>query len=241
MIWRVLRTGISVVNGVVATGLFAALVLPVALLRPQSIWVDRIARTWARVVLWPTGVKLTVIGREHVDPDQPYIIVANHQSTFDIMAHFIALPCRLRFLAKVELFRFPLFGHALKAMGMVPVDRSSHHTYRRIEEGARRVAALGLSIIVYSEGTRTRTGDLQPFHKGAFALAIHTGLPILPTTISGGLEAWPPKTRVIRGGPITVAIDPPIPTDGLGDEDVETLRDRAFATIDERLRSLQST
>jgi 1-acyl-sn-glycerol-3-phosphate acyltransferase len=184
-------------------------------------------------------VKLTVAGREHVDPDQPYIIVANHQSTFDIMAHFIALPCRIRFLAKVELFRVPLFGHALKAMGMVPVDRSSHNTYRKIEAGALRVAELGLSIIVYPEGTRTRTGDLLPFHKGAFALAVHTGLPILPTTIQGGVEAWPPKTRLIRGGPITVAIDEPIPTGGLGDEDINDLRDRTFATIEQRLRSLQ--
>ncbi len=237
---RVVRTVVSVINGVLATGLFAAMVIPVALLRPESIWVDRIARTWARAVLWPTGVKLTVTGREHVDPDQPYIIVSNHQSTFDIMAHFIALPCRIRFLAKVELFRVPLFGHAIRAMGMVPVDRSSHHTFRSIEEGARRVASLGLSIIVYPEGTRTRTGDLLPFRKGAFALAVHTGLPILPTTISGGLEAWPPKTRIIRGGPITVAIDPPIPTEGLTDDDVEDLRERTFTTIDARLRSLQN-
>jgi 1-acyl-sn-glycerol-3-phosphate acyltransferase len=236
---QLLRTGVSLVNGVLATGLFAALVLSVAMLRPQSIWVDRIARAWARTVLWPTGVKLTVVGRENVDPDQPYIIVANHQSTFDIMAHFIALPCRIRFLAKVELFRVLLLGAALKAMGMIPVDRRSRHTYRQIEEAALRIAKLGLSIIVYPEGTRTRTGDLLPFRKGAFALAVHTGLPILPTTIQGGMEAWPPKTKSICGGPITVVTDEPRPTDGLTDDDILDLRDRTFATIEKRLRSLQ--
>lgn len=233
-----LRSLLTYVNGVLATLLASLSAMLVALARPRSAWVDRIAGAWARACLWPSGVRLEIRGREHADPTASYVVVSNHQSTFDIMAHFIALPVPIRFLAKKELFSTPILGWALKAMDMVPVDRGARNSYRSVEEGARRIAELGKSIIVYPEGTRTSDGSLLPFKKGAFAIAIRTGLPILPTTIFGADVAWKPRHKVIDGGPISVAIGEPIATQGLTDDDVGALRDRVKDVIQRTLDEL---
>jgi len=108
-----LRSLLTYVNGVLATIIASIMAMIVALARPRSAWVDRIARAWARVCLWPSGVQLEVRGRERPDPTASYVVVSNHQSTFDIMSHFIALPVPIRFLAKKELFSTPLLGWAL--------------------------------------------------------------------------------------------------------------------------------
>jgi len=232
------RTVATVVNGLLATALASLTVTIVGLARPRSPWVDKIAVMWAKACLWPSGVTLDIRGAENANPETSYVVVSNHQSTFDIMAHFIALPVPIRFLAKKELFSAPLLGWALKAMSMVPVDRSVRNSYRSVEEGALRVAELGKSIIVYPEGTRTRDGNLLHFKRGAFAIAIHTGLPILPTTVFGADEAWVPNRKKIDGGPITVSIGTPITTEGLTDNDVSSLRDKAKASIQQTLDEL---
>ncbi|HDL48374.1 MAG TPA: 1-acyl-sn-glycerol-3-phosphate acyltransferase [Actinobacteria bacterium] len=233
-----IRTVLTVANGLLVTAMASIAVTIVGLIRPESPWVDKIAVAWAKACLWPSGVRLDIRGADNVDPDTSYVVVSNHQSTFDIMAHFIAIPVPIRFLAKKELFSVPLLGWALKAMSMVPVDRKARSSYRKVEEGALRVAKLGKSIIVYPEGTRTRDGNLLPFKRGAFAIAVHTGLPILPTTIYGGNKAWVPNQKRIEGGPITVSIGAPIPTAGLTDGDVSRLRDETKAVIQDTLDEL---
>jgi 1-acyl-sn-glycerol-3-phosphate acyltransferase len=236
----VLRSLLTYVNGVLATLIGSVSTMIVALVRPRSPWVDRIARGWARACLWPSGVQLEIKGQENVDPEASYVVVSNHQSTFDIMAHFIALPVPIRFLAKKELFSTPILGWALKAMDMVPVDRGARNSYRSVEVGARRIAELGKSIIVYPEGTRTPDGALLPFKKGAFAIAVRTGLPVLPVTTFGADVAWKPKHKVIDGGPIAIVIGEPITTEGLSDNDVGDLRDRVKGVIQGTLDELRT-
>jgi len=233
-----IRTVLTVANGLLVTAVASIVVTIVGLIRPESPWIDKIALAWAKACLWPSGVHLDIRGTENVDPDRSYVVVSNHQSTFDIMAHFIAIPVPIRFLAKKELFSAPLLGWALKAMSMVPVDRRARSSYREVEEGALRVAELGKSIIVYPEGTRTRDGNLLPFKRGAFAIAIHTGLPILPTTIYGADKTWVPNRKRIDGGPIIVSIGAPISTAGLTDDDVSRLRDETKAVIQDTLDDL---
>ena len=236
-----LRTPFTYLVGLVATGIAAVAVIITSLLVPESLLIDRMVRGWARAVLWGGGVRLNVIGVENVDPSASYVVTSNHQSSFDIMAHFLALPVPIRFLAKKELFGLPLLGWALKRLHMVPVDRSAGQTvYEEIEQNAAATIAKGKSIIVYPEGTRTKTGDLLPFRKGAFFIAVHTGLAILPTTIAGSHEAWLPRARIIRGGTITVAIGEPIPTHNLAVDDAPRLRDNARSVIESRLIELRS-
>jgi 1-acyl-sn-glycerol-3-phosphate acyltransferase len=236
-----LRTPFTYLVGLLATGVAAVAVIITSMLMPESPGIDRMVRAWARVVLWGGGVRLNVIGAENVDASASYVVTSNHQSTFDIMAHFLALPVPIRFLAKKELFGVPLLGWALRRLHMVPVDRSAGRTvYEEIEQNAATTIAGGKSIIVYPEGTRTKTGDLLPFKKGAFFIAVHTGLAILPTTIVGSHEAWLPRARIIRGGTITVAIGEPIPTHNLTVDDAPRLRDEARSAIESKLIELQS-
>jgi 1-acyl-sn-glycerol-3-phosphate acyltransferase len=236
-----LRTPFTYLVGFLATGMFAVVVITISMVIPQSPLIDRLVRAWARVVLWGGGVRLHVIGAENVDPSASYVVTSNHQSSFDIMAHFLALPVPIRFLAKKELFGVPLLGWALKRLNMVPVDRSAGKTvYEEIEQNAAATIAEGKSIIVYPEGTRTKNGDLLPFKKGAFFIAVHTGLAVLPTTIVGSHEAWLPRARIIRGGTVTVAIGEPIPTHNLTVDDAPRLRDEARSVIESKLIELRS-
>ncbi len=236
-----LRTPFTLLVGLVATGVAATAVIVASLVRPRTRLTDRIARTWARIILWAGAVDLTVVGAEKVDPSLPYVVVSNHQSTFDIMCHFLALPVPIRFLAKQELFAVPLLGTALRRMGMVPVDRDAGRTiYEEVEERAAATIAAGNSIIVYPEGTRTRDGQLLPYKNGAFFIAIHTGLAVLPTTIAGSFEAWLPRAKVIRGGRVTVVIGEPIPTTDLTLRDAQSLRQRVRDDTERTLKELRS-
>ena len=231
-----LRTPFTYLIGLTATGIAATGVIVTTLVAPGSTFVDRIARGWARIVLWSGGVRLRVVGADHVDPSTSYVVASNHQSTFDIMAHFLALPLPIRFLAKKELFDVPLLGWALRRIHMVPVDRfTGRHVYEEIEQDAAATIAQGNSIIVYPEGTRTTTGDLLPFKNGGFFIAIRTGRPILPTTIIGSFEAWLPRAKIIRGGTITVVIGPPVTTRNLTIEDAPRLSDEVKASIETTL------
>jgi 1-acyl-sn-glycerol-3-phosphate acyltransferase len=124
---------------------------------------------------------------------------------------------------------------------MVPVDRSAGRTvYAEVEQNAAATIARGYSIIVYPEGTRTRDGDLLRFKNGAFFIATHTGLPILPTTIEGSFEAWLPRARIIKGGTITVAIGSPVETREIEIEDAPILRDEIRGMIETTLLELRS-
>ncbi len=236
-----LRTPFTYLTGLLTTGLAAAAVIVTSLVAPTSPFVDWIARAWARVILWAGGVRLEVIGAENVDPSASYVVVSNHQSTFDIMAHFVALPIPIRFLAKKELFDVPLLGGALRSLQMVPVDRFSRKAvYGEVEKNATATIAQGNSIIVYPEGTRTTTGEPLPFKNGAFFIAVHTGLPVLPTTIEGSFEAWLPRAKVIKGGTITLVIGTPLPTGHLTVDDAPRLRDRTRTAIVTTLAELRS-
>jgi len=236
-----LRTPLTYLVGILATGLAATAVIVTSLLMPTSPLIDRIVRGWARTILWAGGVRLKVIGAEHIDPATSYVVVSNHQSTFDIMAHFVALPVPIRFLAKKELFGVPLLGWALRRLHMVPVDRfAGRAVYEEVEQNAAATIARGKSIIVYPEGTRTTTGDLLRFKNGAFFIAVRSGLPILPTAIEGSFQAWLPGARIIRGGPVTVAIGAPLSTQNLTVADAPRLRDQTRATIETTLAQLTS-
>ena len=136
----------------------------------------------------------------------------------------------------------PLLGWALRRLHMVPVDRSAGRTvFEEIKQNAAATIAQGKSIIVYPEGTRTTTGELLRFKNGAFVIAAHTGLPVLPTTIQGSFEAWLPRAKIIKGGTITVAIGAPISTNNLTVEDAPRLREEARAAIQTTLTHLRSS
>lgn len=231
------RTAVTFAGAVVMTIVCAAAVMIVSRLSPRSHAVERIIRLWSRTWLLLSGTRLRVVGGENVDTSRSYVVVANHESAFDIMACFLALPVPIRFLAKKELFRIPILAQGMRAIGIVEVDRQARIAiHEQLNAQAKELIAAGRSVIIYPEGTRTRTGELGPFKKGAFTIALGLGLPLLPVAIDGSYEALKPGTFLIRGGrEITVEILPPIETDECGD--ANELRDRARDVIARALRA----
>lgn len=228
----VVRTVLTWMVGFFATVIGALLALIISLAKDTSPLVERVIRTWSRSWLIAAGVKLQVEGRENVDPDRSYMVVANHQSGLDIMACFLAVPVPIRFLAKKELFRVPFLAMGMRAVGIIEVDREARGAiHQQVNRQARELIEKKRSVIIFPEGTRPRDGVMRPFKKGAFTMAIGIGLPILPVSIRGTYQAWRPGSPWIKGGPVRVMIHRSIETAGLGQGDTGVLRDQSYQVI----------
>jgi 1-acyl-sn-glycerol-3-phosphate acyltransferase len=171
---------------------------------------ERLSR-WSRRLLEQAQVEMIVSGREHLEPGRPYVVMSNHQSHYDIPVLFQAFPGTIRMVAKTELFRVPIFSGAMRAAGFVEIDRSNRRRAIESLRNAKQQLAQGVSIWIAPEGTRSRDGELQPFKKGGFMLALQTGLPIVPVAIRGSREILAPDGTAVRtGARVHVAFQPPI-------------------------------
>ncbi len=193
---------------------------------------ERAAKSWARLLLTSAGVTVTVSGTEHVSGTEAQIIVANHQSWFDILALFLVLPVEIRFVAKKELFAIPFFGSVLRALGHVRLDRGNlKAAIGAYEVASKYIREQKLSVLVFPEGTRSRTGKLQEFKTGPFVLAIQSGAPIVPAYVSGTFGILPKGSIRVRPAAVHVGVGPSIPTASLTIERRHELRDRARAEV----------
>ncbi len=162
---------------------------------------DRRLAVWAHHIVVDNGrFDLEVLGRENLRPGETYLVMSNHQSHYDIPVLFEAIGSNIRMITKEELFRVPIFGNALKLGGFISIDRANRHAAIRSLDQARELMASGTHVWIAPEGTRSRTGQLLPFKKGAFYLALEARLPILPVTISGTRDALPADGVLSRGG-----------------------------------------
>jgi len=223
---------------VYATGVYATvgaglLTWFLAARNPTDPRVEPIIRWWARRWLRAARCTLEVSGLDHVDISRSYVVVANHVSNFDVMACFASLPIPIRYLAKKELFSIPILAQAMRAVGIVEVDRGGRAAaIASVNRQAQPVIERGHSLIIFPEGTRSYHGDLQAFKKGAFAIAAAAGMPLLPVAISGTWEAWKPHSPWITGhATIRIVVDAPVETDGLDDRELDRLRTEIHDTI----------
>jgi len=178
------------------------------------------------------GTRLLVRGVGRIEPHTQYVVVANHDSGWDPSCLLLGLPeLVLRFVAKHEFMRVPIFGRALRLTGNVEVIRhETHGDVGRIKTAmSRRDPAV--SILFFAEGTRSRDGALHPFKMGAFATAIDHALPILPVGLAGTRWIWMPKTLRVRRGTAALEIGEPIPVKELTYEDRGKLRDQTFEAV----------
>jgi 1-acyl-sn-glycerol-3-phosphate acyltransferase len=240
LLQTLIRTVLTLSVGVLATLIAGPVVIVIARVNPDSPAIERIARGWSRLWLAASACPLEVHGAELVDRRRSYIVVANHLSVLDIMACFLAVPVPIRFLAKKELFRIPVLAPAMRAIGIVEVDRKARSAiHEQVNRQARELVASGRSLIIYPEGTRSRDGELRPFKKGAFTMAVAGGIPVLPMTIVGTYRAWPPGQLLVSGGrKITAVIEPPIETAGMSRHDVPGLAEAARTIIEKRYLEL---
>jgi 1-acyl-sn-glycerol-3-phosphate acyltransferase len=188
-------------------------------------------RLWARLLHLITGVRYRVQGLENVPTSGPYIVISNHCSHLDGPTAVLALPDPVYFVIKRELARIPLWGYTVLKLGFISVDRSDSEQARTEMSRAVETIRSGRRILVFAEGTRSPDGHLQPFKKGGFHLAIDAQVPILPVTINGSHTLFPKGAPAVRPGTLDVVIGEPIPTTGLGKEDLEDLISRTHQAI----------
>lgn len=222
-------------NLIFGTAFLASVVVVCALLRVRGRVYDWAGRAWGRLMLWAAGTPVRVEGLENIRHDRPQIFVANHVSWFDVWALAAKIPKRYRFVAKKELERIPVFGPAWKAAGHISIDRSNRASaIRSLDEAGRLLHRDNSSVVIFPEGTRSRTGALLPFKKGAFMLALHTGVEIVPVAVVGTRRILPKGGWRVRPAPIILRFGAPIPTEGYGEAD----RDRLIAEVRDRIEEL---
>ena len=155
---------------------------------------------WSKNVVRNAKIDLEVVGREHLKPGETYLVMSNHQSLYDIPVLFHVVGPNIRMVTKKELFQVPIFGGALDAAGFIRIDRSDRHRAIESLDHAKKLLAGGTHVWIAPEGTRSRTGALLPFKKGAFYLAFEAGLPILPVTLKGTRDVLTAKGVVSHFG-----------------------------------------
>lgn len=204
-----------------------------AYLPPRGDWFLRFARGWARSVLAVSGISVEVLHRERLPRSGSFVVAANHESFADVVVLLARLPLNVRFLAKRSIFRVPVLGWSIAAAGFIPVDRGE-----RSGGGATLEAALGRlrdgrSLVIFPEETRTRTGELLPFKKGAALLALRAGLPLLPVGLAGTRRILPRESLVMSPGRVALCPGEPIETTGARTAERRDLTERLKERIEE--------
>ncbi|MBA3646397.1 MAG: 1-acyl-sn-glycerol-3-phosphate acyltransferase [Gemmatimonadaceae bacterium] len=229
----ILRTIVVVITTVVYTIVLGVLAIGAAFLnyrdRPGGIY-DFVPRTWSKLILATAGVKLHIHNLERARAGSPRIFVANHVSWFDVptLASFLPWP---KFVAKSELFKVPVFGWAIKSVGMVELQRDNRKAAFESYKFAAAQIQKGTSVVVFPEGTRGVDYSIRQFKKGPFVLAIAAGVPIVPIVTHGTMETIRKHELIVRSGRVDVHLLEPIPTAGLGYSD----RDELMATVRDRM------
>jgi 1-acyl-sn-glycerol-3-phosphate acyltransferase len=189
------------------------------------------AGVWLSLTL--AGIRYRVAGREHV-PASSVVFCANHESNVDPPVLFRALHPYLHILYKAELHRFPIMGTVLDVGGFVPIERNDREkAAQSIAQGAESLKA-GNSFLIFPEGTRSHTGQLLPFKKGGFLMAIRAQVPIVPVAVQGGKRAMRKGSAFVRPVRVSVRIGRPIPTAGLTADH----RDQVIATVRQEIENL---
>lgn len=187
--------------------------------------------TWARFVAGMTPMVLTVSGRENIDKKQSYVVVANHQSVYDMISIFGYLKMDLRWVMKKELRKVPFLGYSSVRVGNVFVDRSNTAAAIKSIAKAKETIRDGVSMMFFVEGTRSLTGRMGDMKKGAFIMALEMGLPILPVTVDGTSSILPATTLDLFPGKARMVIHEPIDISEYSMENINELMARTKDTL----------
>jgi len=193
------------------------------------------ARLWARIACKLCFVQVKVTGLENLNPHQSYIFALNHQSSFDIFVVYGWMPCFFKWIIKAEIHRIPFVGQACDAAGHIFINRSNPASAKHSLEKAEALLQNGVSLAIFPEGTRTQTGQLGVFKRGAFRIASDLSLPIVPVTIRGSFERMHRSTLSVTPGLIEMIIHRPIDLSSLSSDNNSDLRQLTWDTINSAL------
>ncbi len=210
--WGVVATVLSAIwTMICATG--AAL----SALVNKPHWVTVVTRAWGRGIIGVCGIKVQIEGLENLAGLKSYVLVANHQSFFDIFASAAFMPGEPRFVAKKELLKIPIVGYAMQKGGHIIIDRDAGGQAIR---KAIKIIQSGLDVCVFAEGHRYNDNRVHDFNDGAAWLAILSKLPAVPMSISGSGRFYPRGAIFVTPGlTMRMKIGKPIPTDNMRSSD----------------------
>jgi len=184
--------------------------------------------------LWLCGIRFKVAGREHLPLDRAAVYCSNHESNVDPPLLFTALHPRMHILYKHEIDQIPVLARAFRMGGFIPIDRRNKESaMRSIEKGAASIRA-GSSFLIFPEGTRSRTGEMLPFKKGGFVMAIKAQAPIVPVAVQGGRASMQKGSMIVRPVTVSIRVGDPIETAGLALHQ----RDELIALTRQRIEAL---
>jgi 1-acyl-sn-glycerol-3-phosphate acyltransferase len=189
------------------------------------------ARLWSRTILDTIGAKVSVEGLEKIDTSRAHVYVVNHLSALDIPILYAYLPFQFRILAKRELFAYPFLGWHLSRSGQIPVDLEDPKKSIRSLNRAVEAVKKGLPLVIFPEGGRSESGQLQPFMGGAFFAAIRAQADVVPMAMIGTYETLKMNTWHIKPRPLRLLIGSPIRTLGLSVRNTEALTEQAREAI----------
>jgi 1-acyl-sn-glycerol-3-phosphate acyltransferase len=233
----------TVLAAIRSVATYVALLVYIAIVGPIGLFVGRVLG-WTGTLyalghggvalgLGLAGIRYRVVGLEHV-PDGAAVFCANHESNIDPPVLFRALHPQMRFLYKAELHRFPVMGLVFDAGGFVPIQRADRRKAFASVDLAVASLKAGRAFLIFPEGTRSPDGELLPFKKGGFIMAIQAQAPIVPVAISGGRAAMRKGSGIVRPVHVTIRVGAPIPTAGLTVDD----RDQLIERVRERVTAL---
>jgi 1-acyl-sn-glycerol-3-phosphate acyltransferase len=189
----------------------------------------KVMRHWGKMILFFSRIKLEVDGLDNLKDANPALIVMNHESSLDIPVVVAVLPIDLRFIFKIELTRFPIFGWALWLGNHIAIDRSNpKQAIRQINEKSGKIIKLGYNITISPEGTRSDDGKIMSFKKGGFRIAEKFDLPIISVTMIGNRFCNPKKSLLVKPGKLKVVIEKAVKVSDYGNltECVEDIRQK---------------
>jgi 1-acyl-sn-glycerol-3-phosphate acyltransferase len=185
----------------------------------------KVARAWARSLLFFAGIRVKVEGLDRLDRAAGYVFVSNHLSYMDTPVALSHIPVEFRFLAKKGLFRIPFLGTYLRRGGHISVPREDPRAaVKSLTRAAEIVREHGTSVLIFPEGGRSLDGTLGPFKEGAAYIAIKAGVAVVPVAMIGTREVLPMGSATFHRGAVRLKIGHPVPTAGL------TMRDRQAVT-----------
>ena len=199
----------------------------------------RVVAFWSGVLLRLYGMPVTVTGLERLDFRRPCVYAANHLSALDIPVLYCSLPFQFRIIVHRLVFRVPLVGWHLRAARQLMIDPASVVLSRRALREAVNTLKRGLPLVIFPEGERSPTGQMQPFRRGAFYVAVEAQADIVPMAILGTYQAFPIGSAHLRPGPLQLIVGDAIPVAGYTKRDLDALAERTQAAVAELLRSAE--
>lgn len=218
--------------GIVCTAFTSIVVIIMVAFGMKAERLNGFVKLWAKTHCLLAFSTVSVEGREHIDSKSSYIFIANHQGLFDIFTIYGYLPNRFAWIMKKEIERFPLVGKACSSIGHVFIDRSSKmKSMRSLQKAEQILRENNSSVVLFPEGTRTRSGRVGIFKRGAFFMARDLHMPIVPMSVDGPFDIIPKGSWWIKPHRITLRFHEPVETSELTQENMQEYIDRIHETI----------